>query len=197
MLAKFKLWIYYTIEVRLLEDELFIGALYSKLELERLFREQLKRDIQQRAVAKARLAEIKKIQDKCSHLKGGMIKSPNSLDYCISDHRFPDGTRKVKCMLCSKEFDLESSEAVYMLENTTNTKTASESNPASYDQSEPVEIVFHDAIDVTRETSDAGHNMSEKEPFAPWMSRKRWLKLDALYKKLTSKKKDCGTKAVK
>jgi hypothetical protein len=34
--------------------------------------------------------------------------------------------------------------------------------------------------------------MSVEEPFAPWMSLKRWAKLDAIYKKLCADKKKPG-----
>jgi hypothetical protein len=198
MLIKFKLWLYNFIKLQLVEDELFIRVLYNKLEDEKRFREQLAKDIRQRADAKCILTEIKKYQDNCSHLKGGKYSSanlgPGHCDFCISDHRFPDGTRKVTCLICNKDFDPESPEAIYMLKNTTNTKSASEFHPEYHDRTqpvgcEPVTAVFQETIDVARESLNAGHNFSEEEPFAPWMSRKRWLKLDALYKKLTAKKK--------
>ena len=196
MLTKFKLRLYNFIKQQLVSDETFVRELYSKLEDEKRFRAALARDIQQRKDIAAKLAAKKKLQDACSHLKGGTYSSAklgsDHFDFCISDHHFPDGIRKVKCLLCSKEFDPESSEAIYMLENTTNTKTASEFHPDSYDRSEPV-AVFQETIDVNDGMStQVGRNMSVEEPFAPWMSLKRWAKLDAIYKKLCADKKKPG-----
>src|ERR1039458_91765 len=104
MLTKFKMWVYGFVREGLAGDDTLIRVLYNKLEDEKRFRA---KDIRQRADAVRILDGIKKHKDNCSHLKGGYGVKSATADFCISDHRFPDGTREVTCLICAKKVDPE------------------------------------------------------------------------------------------
>jgi len=66
-------------------------------------------------------------QDTCTHLKAGGTRNLSSYkDYAISLHTFADGHSRVKCLICGKEWEPDSPEALKMLGSTTNTRTSSE-----------------------------------------------------------------------
>jgi|GEM_PF-5294106 len=208
MLKRFKLWLYFFVMNRLLDDQLFITILYAKLQNEknRLAEIELatrklaeaakiaRAEAEQRANAEAYLKRKQKIQDNCLHLKGGKRRSVYE-DYAIWDHTFSDGTRTVRCLLCSKEWEgeqLNSPEVMRMLNRTTNTVSSSqvEIGPnAIRDQAEPPKVIFFDSSN-----SEKHGNFSAEEPYAPFMSLKHWLKLDKIYKRLTRKKKKADAK---
>jgi hypothetical protein len=136
MLKQFRDWVYLFVTERLLKDEFFISRLDSalkqhnkQLEVLKEAARRLKIDALQRKMAEERIAEIKKLQDSCSHLKGGRLRSPCGEDYNIWIHIFTDNSRTVRCLTCRKEWtgdQLKSPEVQHMLAHTTNTLTSSE-----------------------------------------------------------------------
>ena len=189
MIKKFKLWLYYFIVGRLLDDETFIMTLFNRLKDEEGRREELK-DAEKKAKIQKEIDDLiqrkKDRQSACRHLKGGRLRPAYGRDYNIWDHTFPDGTRTVRCLTCSKEWkgeELKSEEVENMLFNTTNTLTSSEVNlEKPKDQGE---MPF---IGVTAGDRKSWAEM-ETNPLWPFASRgyiKWW---DKMYKKLTRKKK--------
>jgi len=83
------------------------------------------RNVEQKKMAAYYEAAKKAKQDACLHLKGtgntGFKK-----DYAVGQHTFIDGHVEVKCLICSKQFKPQLPETLFMLKNTTNTKTSSE-----------------------------------------------------------------------
>ncbi len=68
---------------------------------------------------------------KCKHTKGGTLPSPGGFrDYNVACHRFTDGRIKIWCLyscgFVSWGGDANWTEAVRMMESSTNTQTASE-----------------------------------------------------------------------
>lgn len=65
----------------------------------------------------------------CPHLKGGRYARSANKDYAVYGHTFPDGTQRIKCMLCPKSWrpgDSDWKEALKMVEQSTNTWSSSE-----------------------------------------------------------------------
>jgi hypothetical protein len=66
----------------------------------------------------------------CQHRKG-FHRRPRSVvkDYNVSFHRFIDGTERIRCLSCGKKWfpsDADWQQALNMVEDSTNTRTASE-----------------------------------------------------------------------
>ena len=155
MLTKLRNWIYFYVTDRLLDDPHFVSRLFTKLEREKQAREELKEivrkaklDAQARLRDELILAEKKKFQDSCSHLKGGNTIFGPTTDYNIWMHTFPGEVgRTVKCLTCSKEWkgeQLKSEEVQTMINRTTNTPTASEIGICKTPDRGPKAVFYND-----------------------------------------------------
>lgn len=73
------------------------------------------------------LEDQKLHQERCRHLKGGRFRRNCTIkDYILTHHRFIDGSERVWCQLCKKEFDPKADETKRMLEESTNRMSSSE-----------------------------------------------------------------------
>ena len=81
---------------------------------------------------------VRKNPDTCDHLKGGPTRSPAAgLDYNVSHHKFIDGSERVRCLNCGRKWfkgKPDWSGALYMVKNSTNTRTSSEIPPIILNQ---------------------------------------------------------------
>jgi hypothetical protein len=218
MLNKLKKWIYYTvldqlveedfahlledaIKRQILDDDLFITKLYSVLEHERQLREitaenakKAALDFEQRKRCEESLQREKERQDRCPHLKGGRLRIGPNLDYAVWDHTFSDGSRTVRCMICSKEWkgaELKSEEVQHMLRCTTNSRSASEVWMGKTKDQKEVLSDFERRAQEQQVKKD-GERWEEEwynNPLWPFASRGYLKYWDKMFKKLTRKRK--------
>jgi hypothetical protein len=117
--------------------------------------ERLRRELQSRLDAQTYQKEVKARQDKCTHRKGGRYAKHLVFgipDFALTMHQFIDGSFRVWCQICRKEFDPKAPETVEMMQQTTNTVTSSEqvlfafSNGMSYTVKQMMSILKSPAI---------------------------------------------------
>jgi hypothetical protein len=117
--------------------------------------ERLRRELQSRLDAQTYQKEVKARQDKCTHRKGGRYAKHlvfGTPDFALTMHQFIDGSFRVWCQICRKEFDPKAPETIEMMQQTTNTVTASEqvlfafSNGMSYTVKQMMSILKSPAI---------------------------------------------------
>lgn len=121
----------------LINDEEFVKNMYVQLENERVRVAAAQaaaivaaREERVKKLIAKRLADIEERQNNCKHLKGGAVLRGPHVDFNIWIHTFPGEVGStVKCLICGKVWkgdQLKYPEVIHMMQNTTNTPTASE-----------------------------------------------------------------------
>lgn len=156
-------------------------------------------DKKQRAAAKYKLDEMKRLQDTCKHLKGNTgVLLQYTKDYNVIQHTMPDGRVVVKCAICGKEWSEAAGnlkEGFDMMRYSTNTPTSSE---VSYGKPKDRDKVLNE-IDAKVEMAARQRPLDKwsfpgGEPFPfigpGWPSI--WKKAEARLKRLAARKKKKG-----